>query len=132
MELKDLSQNWKKLQATLKQPKPSSTLKRKASDDSTLNRLNTKRRAIAPTRTHKTNPPTPRRTKMSDNESQPSASVAVQAEANKSPVDEIPATVEQKSPTLPNATGDSGKINEGLSPTYVMHLPTLCIKQDQD
>lgn len=121
MELKNLSQNWKRLQDTLRQDN-SASAKRKAPNQPSTGRLNLKRRRTeskpSPQRTpskHRSRPV------MSDGNLQPSASVALLAEDKNIPVQELAAAngVSVKSTTLPATNVDAARVNEGLSHGYV-------------
>jgi RNA exonuclease 4 len=125
MELGDLSRNWRKLQESLKQEKTSSLAKRKALDrDSALQQPNTKRTKHIPTSQNpqSTSRSSQRRSMASGNASKPSASLALFAQDNDLPVEDISATygVSLKSTSLPNE--DASRVNEGRSPTYVSML----------
>ncbi|KAI4242141.1 MAG: hypothetical protein L6R40_004184 [Gallowayella cf. fulva] len=125
MELKDLSSNWKKLQATLEAEKTRS-LKRKASDDILQPQKNGIKRVKATVK------PPPKGTKKLDNvqgkrmgvvasylkPAAPSASLALWAEDNDIPAKDLAAAYGTSSGTSslqPFKQGD--KINEGLSST---------------
>lgn len=130
MELKDLSQNWRKLQETLKQSKTPPTVKRKApAADSSSPTATKRRRTVPKTRNHTRKPSsTLRKSRMSETASKPSASVALWAEGRDIPVDELPAGVSLKSTSLPNSTEDPERVNEGLSAAYVVALYRSCRK----
>ncbi len=123
MELKNLSQNWRKLQETFKQSKSSAALKRKAPDkDSSLLETHIKRRKATPATRFPAKKPhiSRRRLKMSDTESHPSSSVAYSAEVE--PLEDLP-TANLPTTSRPAVTEGSSRVNEGLSPTYVVTLP---------
>ncbi|KAK4691836.1 RNA exonuclease 4, partial [Lecanoromycetidae sp. Uapishka_2] len=128
LELRDLSSNWKKLQATLKAD-TSKPPKRKAASDSVLQpqRNGEKRRKLAP-RSRK-----PDRSKdesssypkgmglswSSAKQDAPSASLALWAEDNDIPAKDLVTAygTSLKSTSIPDSKGGEEKINEGLSPT---------------
>ncbi len=128
MELKDLSSNWKKLQATLKADtsKPS---KRKAARESVLQpqRNGEKRRKLDP----KSRMPDQSKIKdiatskgmglswSSTRKDAPSASLALWAEDNDIPAKDLAAAygTSLKSTSVPDPKGTEDRINEGLSST---------------
>jgi hypothetical protein len=132
MELKNLSQNWRKLQETLKTSHTISSTKRKSrEEDSNPSPRHTKRRAIAPPLQEKFIKPTfrdRRRPKMSENELHLPTSFAFETDNDEISLEEVGSAVKDvgnltngagpKTKTLPKETGDAGRVNEGLSPTY--------------
>ena len=130
MELKDLSSNWKKLKETLKKD-TSKPPKRKASEDVLQPQRNGVKRRKAEQDSHKGRLPKakdkPRIPKMgmtsskaheTADETAPSASLALWAEDNDIPAEDIAAAygISSKSTSIPDTKYGSDKINEGLSP----------------
>ncbi len=128
MELKDLSSNWKKLQATLKQD-TSKPPKRKASKDILQPQRNgvLKRRKVEP----KFERPAARKGNINSKssgmglawskseEAAPSASLAIWAEDNDIPAKDLAEAygTSIKSTSVPDTQHANDKINEGLSTT---------------
>lgn len=128
MELKGLSSNWKKLQATLKQD-TSKPPKRKASEDVLQTQRNgvLKRRRVEP----KSQRPAARRGEIDTRtsgmglvwskpkEATPSASLAIWAEDNDIPAKDLAEAygTSIKSTSTPDTKHAEDKINEGLSTT---------------
>ena len=127
MQLKDLSSNWKKLQETLKKD-TSKPPKRKASEEVLQPQRNgVKRRKAEPSSpkrrlvTAKDKPSTPKMgtpSSKADGKA-PSASLALWAEDNDIPAEDIAAAygISSKSTSIPDTKYAADKINEGLSPT---------------
>ena len=126
MELKDLSSNWKNLQASLKKD-TSNPPKRKASEDILQSHRNgvLKRRKVEP----KTHAPVSRKGKTDkkprgmglawskSKEAAPSASLAIWAEENDIPAKDLAKAygTSIKSTSIPETRKPEDKINEGLS-----------------
>ncbi|KAI4122244.1 MAG: hypothetical protein LQ347_006575 [Umbilicaria vellea] len=127
MELKDLSSNWKKLQATLKKD-TTRPPKRKASEDF----LQPRRNGVK----HRKAEPSPRKRRLETakdrrstrkmgaassrpSEKTPSASLALWAEDNDIPAEDIVAAygISSKRTSIPDTKDAGDKINEGLSAT---------------
>ncbi|MCJ1298843.1 3'-5' exonuclease [Hypocenomyce scalaris] len=130
MELKDLSSNWKKLQETLKKD-TSKPPKRKAIEDVLQPQRNGVKRRKAEQDSYKARLPKakdrPRIPKMgmasskpheTADETAPSASLALWAEDNDIPAEDVAAAygISSKSTSIPDTKYGSDKINEGLSP----------------
>ncbi|KAL8698341.1 MAG: hypothetical protein Q9224_001896 [Gallowayella concinna] len=125
MELKDLSSNWKKLQATLESEKPR-PLKRKASEDVLQPHKNGVKRVKATAKPSSRGPKTPddvQDKKMGVMASYlkpaaPSASLALWAEDNDIPAKDLAAAYGTSSSTSSlQVFKHEDKINEGLSST---------------
>lgn len=127
MELKDLSSNWKKLQETLKKD-TSKPPKRKATEDVRQPQRNGVKRRRAESGSqkrplliakNKTSTPKMGLTSSKPNETAPSASLALWAEDNDIPAEDIVAAygISSKSTSIPETKYAGDKINEGLSPT---------------
>lgn len=120
MELKNLSSNWKKLQETLKKD-TSKPPKRKASEDVLQpHRNGVERRKAEPSSHNRRIATTKDRTSSSKpDEKAPSASLALWAENNDIPAEDIAAAygISSKSTSIPDTKYAADQINEGLSPT---------------